>query len=303
MSDLQANELLPTFIGIGAPKTATTFLDQCLKEHPEIFMPLSKEPHFFGSAYHHGVNEYLRFFEGAERYNCRGEISTSYFHHPAAAGRIKDLIPNAKIILSVRNPVEQVYSLYWQSKRHNFYQSVENDINLTFSQALNKYPERLLEPARYHTHLKRWLELFPNEQVYILFYDDVKVDPKKALSGVYKFLGVSVDQGLANLQSSNRTVLGGIQPRNALIGKLYGFVYMVLNKYGFSLLKKSIGYKRTLWIKDRLRIRTILGAVFFRRGYPKISQQDKAKVLELFLAEIEGLEHLTGRDLSSWKSV
>lgn len=303
MSINKSKERLPTFIGIGAPKTATTFLDKCLKEHPEIFMPLSKEPHFFGSAFHHGVDEYLRFFEGAENYECRGEISTSYFHHPDAPVRIKELLPDVKIILSVRNPLEQVYSLYWQSKRHNFYQSTDNDINLSFSEALDKYPDCLLEPARYYTHLLRWLESFSKDQIFILFYDDVKSDSKKALSDVYNFLGVSVDVGLRNLQSSNRTVLGGVVPRNAFVGMLYGSVYMNLNKYGFMLMKKFIGYKRTLWIKDKLRVRSILGSIFFRRGYPAMDESDRKKILDIFLPEIKGLEILSGRNLNTWKTL
>lgn len=303
MENYKDTERLPTFIGIGAPKTATTFLDKCLKEHPDIFMPISKEPHFFSSAYHHGLDEYLRFFKGAESYKCRGEISTSYFHHPEAPERIKKTLPDAKIILSVRSPMEQVYSMYWQSKRHNFYQSANNDINLSFSEALEKYPQRLLEPARYHTHLQRWLKFFPRDQIHILFYDDVRADSRKALSEIYEFLGVSVDKGLANLQAADKTVLGGVAPRSEFIGKLYGVVYVRLNRYAFTVMKKTIGYKRTLWIKDKLKIRSILGALFFRRGYPKIKEKDRARVLELFREEIEGLEAFSGRDLSSWKVV
>ena len=296
----RSKERLPTFIGIGAPKTATTFLDKCLKEHPEIFMPLSKEPHFFSSAFHFGVDEYLKFFEGAESFGCRGEISTSYFHHPDSPERIKNLLPDAKLILSVRKPTEQVYSMYWQSKRHNFYQPIDNDINLSFSEALEKYPHRLIEPARYHTHLQRWLKFFPREQIHILFYDDVKADPRKALAEIYEFLDVSVDVGLANLHCADKTVLGGVAPRNELIGKLYGIVYVGLNIYVFSIMKKVIGYKRTLWLKDKLMVRTILGKLFFRRGYPEITKTDQAKVQDIFRSEIKGLEAFSGRDLSSW---
>ena len=301
INDLKNN--LPTFIGIGAPKTATTFLDKCLKEHPDVFMPLSKEPHFFGASFHQGIEEYLRFFEGADDYSCRGEISTSYFHHPEAPVRIKELIPDVKIILSVRNPVEQVYSMYWQLKRHNFFQSLNNDINISFSEALDKYPEQLLEPARYNSHLQRWLKLFSKDKIYILFYDDVKFDSKIALTDVYKFLDVSVEAGLENLHSSEKTVLGGVQPRNAIIGKLYGYVYTGLNKYGFSVMKRVFGYKRTLWIKDKLKVRSILGAIFFRPGYSEIKLADKERVLELFRGEVEGLESISGRDLSAWKTI
>jgi len=297
-----ARNILPTFIGVGAPKTATTFLDQCLKEHPDIFMPVSKEPHYFSYFYDKGLDEYLKFFNGAESYACRGEISTTYFTHQETPKRIRDLLPEIKIILSVRNPAEQVYSLFWQIKRNNFHQTKDNDINISFSDALKKYPDMLLEPARYYTHLKHWLEYFDKSQIHIIFHDDVKSDARAVLTKLYEFLGVSPLVGLEHLKSSNKQILGGVTPRSERIGNIYSAVFVGLNNYIFMPMKKHIGYKNALWLKDKLKIRELLGKVFFKKGYPEIEPEARSFLLEFFESEISGLESLTGRDLSTWKN-
>jgi len=102
----------PPFVGLGAPKAATTWLFHCLQEHPSVFIPDEKEIGFF--SYLDDIDgrmpEYLSYFRGAESTPAKGEIFVMYLSNPLAAERIKRHLPDAKLFLSLRNPVEQIYS-------------------------------------------------------------------------------------------------------------------------------------------------------------------------------------------------
>src|SRR5690554_5673248 len=110
--------MLPNFIGIGPTKTATTWLFECLREHPQVFLPRAKETQFFARARYTGdLAEYESFFEGAERYPAVGEISPRYFASPDAVQRIHAVMPDVKLIVSFRHPVDRLESEYWHVRR------------------------------------------------------------------------------------------------------------------------------------------------------------------------------------------
>lgn len=295
------SQRLPDFLCVGPPKTATTFLDRVLKSHPQIYLPESKELHFFSFFYSKDIENYCSFFKNADDGLVAGEISPSYFYHDEAARRIRETLDKPKIIITLRNPVELVYSLYWQIKRHNFYQSKDNDIDIGFEDALKKYPHRLYKPAMFSTHIKRWFELFERDDVMIIYHDEIKSDLNATLVRLFNFLGVDSDGQVIDALNSQKVILSGVSPRSSLVAKLYGIVYVVLNRCVFMPMKLIIGYKNALWLKDFLHIRQLLGVLFFKNGYPALTNNQRAILLEKFLPEIEELEQLLHKDLSAWK--
>src|SRR5690554_4713037 len=94
----------PTFIGVGAMKCATTWLSECLRYHPEVFVSDIKELHFFSTNYDKGSEWYLNNFKNAKSKKAIGEFSVSYMDSPLYAERMADLLGSVKIIISVRNP-------------------------------------------------------------------------------------------------------------------------------------------------------------------------------------------------------
>jgi len=102
----------PTYIGIGAMKSATTWLSECLRYHPEIFISSPKEIHFFSINYDKGMNWYLKHFNKSSNYKSKGEFSVSYLSHPEASKRIKKNLGEIKLLVSLRNPVERFISHY-----------------------------------------------------------------------------------------------------------------------------------------------------------------------------------------------
>src|SRR4051812_27017228 len=107
-----ARRRLPDFIGIGALKAGTTYLDALLRTHPDICMPtVLKEVQFFTQHYERGPDWY------ADQFDCgatamRGEISPQYLVHPLAPERMAKVLPDARLVLSVREPIERTYSQY-----------------------------------------------------------------------------------------------------------------------------------------------------------------------------------------------
>ena len=137
--------MLPNFIILGSQKAGTTSLYQVLKQHPEIFMPAKKELNFFfhKAEYAKGQNYYQRYFKNAP-VNARaiGEASPGYICHPETPKRIHRLLPNAKLIVTVREPISRAYSQYWDNRR-----SLSEFIN--FRRSNRKRPGRDLPTGQF----------------------------------------------------------------------------------------------------------------------------------------------------------
>src|SRR6188508_1581564 len=134
---------LPNFFIVGAPKAGTTSLYYYLKRHPEVFMSPIKEPNFFAyeetikqNLYHKekGVGtleEYKDLFAEANgRHKAIGEASVSYLFYPPVPERIKQMVPDAKIIISLRNPVDRALSHYYMEYKLGYVNVPLEDILL-----------------------------------------------------------------------------------------------------------------------------------------------------------------------------
>ncbi|MGQ9662575.1 MAG: sulfotransferase domain-containing protein [Kiritimatiellia bacterium] len=135
---------LPNFLIVGAPKAGTTSLFDYLGQHPEVYTPPVKEPCFFSSglpAFTHDLAEYEALFAGQTTQTAIGEASTTYLYDPDAARRIHDLLPEARIIIMLRNPAERAYSEW----AYNALQLACEP--LSFEAALEAEEERAASPA------------------------------------------------------------------------------------------------------------------------------------------------------------
>ena len=197
---------IPDFFIVGAPKSATTSLYQYLREHPEIFMPSTKEPHFFGSdlsstKFVRDEREYLDLFANADGARILGEASVYYLYSRMAAKEIIQFNPSARILILLRNPVDMIYSLHSQAVS-----SAYEDI-LDFSEALvaeedrahgrripdiADFPQGLLycRIGMYAEQVRRYLDALPADQVRVILFDDFVADAEGVYVDVLKFLGV-----------------------------------------------------------------------------------------------------------------
>lgn len=293
--------MLPNFIGIGAYKSGTTWLFRCLMEHPEIFMAEVKETNFFDYETIDGrMSEYLVHFDKSENYKAVGEISNRYFTSKRAIKRIKNLIPEAKLFVSLRNPIDQVYSYYWHLHKQNFHEWKSKDLPENFEDALSKYSKRLLDNAYYSKHLNEWFKYFSKDQIMIIFYDDIVENPKSVINSIYSFLGVENSFLPKSLNIKDSSVRSGKSPRYQILESTRKSLYYLLSSKIYYPLKQLIGVKNAGIVKERTKIRTIFEKIFFKDGYPEMSPTTRQKLSDHFSEELSHLEELSGRDLSNW---
>ena len=198
---------LPDFLILGAQKAGTTALYAYLRWHPQITGPSFKEVSFFDRHYARGERWY-RAHLPVRRKGVVGEASPSYLFHPLAPERVARMLPNARLIALLRNPVDRAFSHY----QHEVALGREQ---LSFEEALAREDERMegevermLRDAAYFSHawwnytyaargryaeqLERWFEAFPREQVLVLLTDELAADTAGAYRRVLDFLGVDV---------------------------------------------------------------------------------------------------------------
>jgi sulfotransferase family protein len=174
---------LPDFIVAGVRKCGTTWLDQCLREHPGIFMPVAtKELFFFDRYWARGAQWYARYFQRCGAGQRCGEVSPTYFTGDDVPARIKTLLPDVKLVFIFRDPVGRVVSLY-------HHMLAKGDTTLSLAQAVDSLPE-LLEEGFYARHFARFRETFPEGAILPLVLDDLQAAGDAALAPLFGFLGV-----------------------------------------------------------------------------------------------------------------
>jgi hypothetical protein len=184
--------MLPNFLIIGAARCGTTWMAKNLRLHPEIYMPSKKEIHFFDRDYDQGWSYYESFFPKARCASRKaiGEATPAYLYLPQVAGLIRSALPNVKIIVALRDPVERAYSHYWNLVA----EALDDGVNkkLEFEEKLKLTP-RLIEEGFYDERLKVYYDLFPRENICVVLFEEMVSDPETHFSNIYKFLGVSED--------------------------------------------------------------------------------------------------------------
>ncbi|MEB3308432.1 MAG: sulfotransferase [Cyanobacteriota bacterium] len=209
----------PSFLCIGAQKSGTTTLHRLLSSHPGIFMPTEKELHYFSLHYHCGPGWYAEHFRGARPWQICGEITPYYLFHPQVPSRIRALLPEARLIVLLRDPVERALSGFFHSSRLG-QESLPLEQALAAEQArLQDADHHLKQPgsrhvshqchsyvsrSRYELQLSRFLRLFPADQMLILRCEDLLSSGEKAWRQILEFIGASYKPLPRRLPHANR---------------------------------------------------------------------------------------------------
>lgn len=306
-TDLQGlslpREQRPNLLGIGAAKAGTTWLAGLLGAHPDIFMPPQKEL----NALHYGnlaarLDEYRAYFEGGEAHAVRCDLSVRYLNSPNAPAAAARLTPDARILAVLRNPVDQIQSHYWHLRRQNFHEPAPVAPAPDLFEALERFPDRLLEPALYGAHMTRWLALFPREQVFVLDHADLAADRLAAsMDRLCDFLGIDrYDFTAAVQQASAGESRIGVQPRGGFVGALYSRLYVGVARGPYQWAKKTFGVQAAESLKRGLKLRQASEALFFKSGYPRLDPAGRQRLFERIADDVARLEALNLIDTSRW---
>lgn len=288
---MNLSELKINFLGIGAPKCGTTWLSQCLSEHPQIFVPSIKEVNFFDQRYKvgnykKGLDWYERFFNKPEaKDKILGEYTTHYMYYPDTHKLIKKHFPNVKLIVTLRKPWEMAYSLFrW--KKANF---TAADMPDSFADVINDDSE-FINKAMFGKHLKKFYDLFPNENILLILHDEIRSDPDKVLKSVYTFLGTDP---AFKPPSINSSVNPAKAPKSILFARLVSQTMNLLHILRLDMMSKELQSSKTL-----SRIYTALNKSV--KDYPPLNDRDKEKVFELVKEDMKLLAEFSGKDLTMW---
>ena len=280
--------IMLNFVGVGVQKAATTWLFQCLMEHPHIrgaSIPKNKELNFFnyrydrGSAWYHGLFSPLP--------GIKGEFSVRYFNDQNCPQRIHSYNPAVKLILSLRNPLERAYSQHC----HEFRRGRLPPSLYRFEDAAGQNPS-YLDQGRYATHLERWLKFFDLSQFHIVFFEEIRSDPEGVIRELFRWLGV--DPGFrppsllrkANVSRGART---RIVP--AALLTLSGGIRRLFGPSGVRL-GKATGIPRLIRSLNEYDIDPLV--------IPDLSAETRQRFRAEFAGEIDRLARILNRDLDLW---
>jgi hypothetical protein len=174
--------MLPNFKIMGAEKSGSTFLHKCLAEHPEVFMPDQETPFFENSAYRFiDFREFEKLFNNSDNAKAVGIKIPTYLTYPECPKRVIKHIPNAKIIVLFRNPVDRAVSAYFHQMKVGFIpvKKIEKGFRNLLKGKYNKYPraEEIITFRYYYKHLKKYLKYFKRKIILVLYYDNLKSNP------------------------------------------------------------------------------------------------------------------------------
>lgn len=291
----KVSERKPNLFIAGAAKAGTTSLYFYLSEHPDIFGSNYKEPRFY--TYHdfsrlqcskEFINEiiyeeksYFELYKNSvkEKYIVDGSVYIVFFKN--ALKRIKKACPNAKIIISIRNPIDRLYSHYKMQinmgvETRNFKQFLENPISV---EGIN-----YIELGLYFIQIKSAFETFGEENVMVIKYEDFIRDTKKILGNIYDFLNID-----------------RIYPDN--IKKIYLKSDGVPKNMFLNTIYQKLKPLRVWLMKNNDNFGSYIAKKFKKTSFTdkKISDDIRNELFVIFKDDIEKTEELTGFDLSDWK--
>jgi Sulfotransferase family len=320
MPSLAKNQ--PNFFIVGAPKAGTTSLYHYLGQHPQIFMSPLKEPNFFAlevrpesfgpefrARARRNLSElqtclrgpvleqrfggiisewedYLKLFKNVNGEKAIGEASVCYLWSKSAARNIASRIPNAKVLMILRNPVERAFAQYLHSVtnglvRDSFRKRIEIALRCEHQDfgILNPF----LELGLYYEQVRRYLEIFPAAQMRVYFFEDYKKRPVQLLADIFRFLDVS-PAFAANMSQKH------LEP---LIPRSIEMAYF-LKRYGIWQRVKDMSPPA---LRSRLRV------VAFRNRESLVMDAESRKRLAAYYEDdVRQLSNLLGRDLAAWLS-
>lgn len=286
------------FIGIGMVKSGTTWVSRCLSRHPQVLFSgqrTAKEIKFFDRPYNlaKGYEWYLRQFPPAEAGKKRGEFTPTYLVDTAAHLHLKHYCPGARLLVSLRNPCDMLYSLHrdaafspWGSTVADFGAAVMtgnfHDINGHY--------------GLYHTHLVRFYSAFPRDAVLVTLYDDIQSNPEATLAKIYAFVGVDASYVPAGLR---RRVNPTVAPRCVTLHWIVKAVCASVRRSG-PVVAMDHSPKANTAMSLVKRLYKVLNGT--SRDPVPLRAEVRARLVEHYRDEMEKLQELIRRDLSAWQT-
>lgn len=272
-------EIWPNFFIVGAPRSGTTSLYEYLRQVPGIYMSPVKEPRYFDAVDHfapfapkpiRSKAKYLRLFKNVKDEALVGEASPSYLMDLEAPKRIHSVAPHARIIMILRDPVEQIYSAYLLHRRAGFQR-------LPFHEAVKL--DLYQKPAFYTQSVKRYCEIFGADRVKILIFEEFIGDTPGGVRGILRFLGAEAEPP-------------------ASVGEIHNF--FGVHRWRWSRLATQNSLARNAarrFLPDRWRRRALEKIFYEKTAKPPMPEEGRSFLERVYRDDVAGLEKFLGRSL------
>ncbi|MBI3573828.1 sulfotransferase domain-containing protein [Candidatus Kaiserbacteria bacterium] len=289
------------FIGIGAARSASTWIFDCLKEHPALCGASPKETKFFLER-GHAIAEYGKYYRDCPSGKLKGEFTPGYLYSAYAAETIRREYPMVKLIVCLRNPIERLISTtYHELMREGSDPSRVSDVAESVFASYPENEDATLIRGKYFKALQTYLALFPREQMHISFYEDIAKDPRAFMKELYMFLDVdssfvpSVLEKKINITAENERY-------SLTLNRAYYSARDLLSKSVPGRLVKRIliamGIKRAMKSLQKKNIRHEHLTPLAKKP---MSNQKRIALRNYYDEDIRSLEKYMGRSLEDWR--
>ncbi|MET0831966.1 MAG: sulfotransferase [Acidimicrobiia bacterium] len=262
---------LPTFLIVGAMRCGTTSLNGYLRQHPQVAMGTPKEIHFFDREFDRGLDWYRSHFTTDPTVVAVGEATPNYLFDLVAPSRIAATLPDAHLVILLRNPVDRSYSHYWHDRSRD-------KVDVTFPEAVSAELEgsdryRYVDRSRYRGQVERLYASVDRARVLVETFEDLTADPGTVFASVCRFIGV--DDGVRP-ESLGDTINAYTEFRSVRVRQLS------------KGMPKGMGR-----LVGRLNQRQAA-------GYPPMDEETRRMLAAEFAESNAGLDDLVGRQLPVW---
>ncbi len=276
----------PTFIGIGAQKCASSWIYDILADHPQVSVSNKKELDYFSYHYEHGQAWYENHFQYRPGVIAVGEISPSYFNEASVPKRVRLYNSGARILLSLRDPVQRALSQH----RHLVRIGLVTGPDFSFETAIDNNPS-YIEQGMYATHIRNWLKYFHRDQIHIVLMEDIVSSSQISARSIYQFLDVNDNHVSKSLnEKSNPSYVARSQLTSEIVTRLRKGTQSI----GLGNLWKTIGntgLRKMYRIANRKPSESII---------PIVTNEAVQNIRSKFRDDILDLESILQRDLKSW---
>ena len=273
--------MLPNFLFIGPAKSASTWIFEVLKSHPEVFVPPCKDIYFFDKYYNKGLDWYSAHFMATPGKTAVGELSHDYLFSVEACERIGHDLAKVKLILCLRNPIDRLYSDYLFTRKHGL---VSGDV----FDALKIHPE-IYGHSCYYQPVRMYVDRFGRDRVLILDFQEIREKPEKVVEDLYRFLNVDPS---FKPPASSEVVLPASYPRNRVLALVSKKLAQLIRDMGFPNLLGRI--------KHSPLVNRLLYKPYTKTSYPRLSPEDRWHLYGLLKEDIASLEKFLDVRFESW---
>ena len=297
--------MLPDFFVIGAQKAGSTYLLECLNDHPQVFIPPVEVAFFEDSLYSADrIGDFEKNFQSAQPGQVVGVKRPNLLGHPECPERLQRHMPDLKIIAILRHPIDRAVSGYFHYMKTGLLPIVPAEIGLRkilHGEYANVHrAQEVLEFGLYGKHLRHYAEFFPRDNILVMLLEDMKHDPRGQLSQLYEFLGVATDFHPASFDS---------RPMKAPYSITRLRLWDALDRHCRTWSAEGKYFRR-----ERGLLKTPLAAVndaldrllwsrLFPAERPRLSEELQSELTSYYQEDAKCLEQWLGRTLTGWSDL